>query len=176
MSIPSPAPSILRRCTHKTTILRFARAERNHGLSFAIRADSTVTQHQRTTRNTLPGSDTASTVRIAPGFYACDTFCHLNNQTCHGRTTRKQANLFSPISSRFDGCCILRAKSRHSTCISGLSQERYCARIVFARYRSAPSLSMRTSPPMSSSLSLTLSVATDRPVTSNEFLMSSACR
>ena len=67
------------------------------------------------------------------------------------------------ISSIFDGCCILCSKSRHSTCISGLSLERYCA-----RYRSAASLS--------SSLSLTPGVATDRPVTPNDYLMNSACR
>ena len=70
------------------------------------------------------------------------------------RAPRKRANLFNPILSRFDGCCILRAKSRHSTCISGLSLERYCARQMFARYRSAASLSIGTSPSMSSSLSL----------------------
>ena len=76
----------------------------------------------------------------------------------------------------FDGCCILRAKSRHSPCISGLSMERYCARMVLARHRSDASLSIGTSPSMSLSLSLTPSVATDRPVTLNDSLMSSACR
>ena len=65
---------------------------------------------------------------------------HLNNQTNLGRTPRKRANFFSPISSRFDGCCILHAKSWHSTCISGLSLESYCARMVLARYRSDASL------------------------------------
>ena len=103
-------------------------------------------------------------------------FCHLNIQTSLGRTPRKRASLFSPISSRFDGCCILRARSRHSTCISGLSLERYCARIVFARYRSDASLSIGTSPTMSVSLSLTPGVATDWPVTPNDFLVSSVCR
>ena len=60
--------------------------------------------------------------------------------------------------------------------ISGLSLERYCARIVFARLRSAASLSIVASPSMSLSLSLTPSVETDRPVTPNDFLMSSACQ
>ena len=53
-------------------------------------------------------------------------FCYLKNQINLGRTPSK------PISSRFDGCCNLRAKSRHSTYISDLSLESYCARIVFA--------------------------------------------
>ena len=89
-------------------------------------------------------------------------FCHLNNQTSLGRTPRKRASLFSPISSRFDGCCILRARSQHSICVSGLSLERHCARIVFARYRSHASLSIGTSPSLSVSLSLTPGVPTDR--------------
>ena len=83
MSIELPSPvqentlqaKHLRCCTHQTIILRFARAERerNHGLSFAARTHGTVTQHQRTTRNTLPGSNTASMIRVALGFYTCDT-------------------------------------------------------------------------------------------------------
>ena len=45
------------RCrTHQPTILRFAEAECNHGLSFAVRADRTAARNQRTTRNTLPSS------------------------------------------------------------------------------------------------------------------------
>ena len=107
-------------------------------------------------------------VCITPGFDSCD------NQTSLGRTPRKRASLFSPISSRFHGCCILRARSRHSICISDLSLERYCARTVFARYQSDASLSTATSPSMSVSLSLTPGVVTNRPVTPNEFLMSSA--
>ena len=100
-------------------------------------------------------------------------FGHLNNQTSLGRTPRKRASLFSPISSRFDGCCILRARSRHSICFSGLALERYCARTVFTRYRSDAYLSIGTFPSMSLSLSLTRGVVTDRPVTPN---VSSACR
>ena len=102
--------------------------------------------------------------------------CHLNSQISLGRTPRYRANLFNPISSRFDGCCNLRARSRHSTCISGLSLERYCARIVFARHRFVASLPSGVSPSMSSSLSLTAGVETDRPVTPNDFLMRAACR
>ena len=94
-------------------------------------------------------------------------FCHLNKQINLGRTPRNRANLFEPISSRFDGCCILRARSRYSICISGLSLERYCARVVFARCRSDASLSIGTFPSMSVSLSLT---------PPNDFLMNSACR
>ena len=165
------------RCrTHQPTILRFAGAECNHGLSSAVRADGAATQHQRTTRNTLRRSDTACTVRITPGFDSCNTLLHLNNQTRLGRAPRKRASLFSPISSRFDGRCILRARSRHSICPSGLSLEKYCARMVFARYRSDASFSIGTSPSMSVSLSLTPGVVTDGPVTPNYFLISSACR
>ena len=61
-------PSICDVCTHQTIILRIAGTERNHGLSFAVRTHGTVTQHQRTTRNTLPGSNIASMIRVAPGF------------------------------------------------------------------------------------------------------------
>ena len=58
------------RCrTHQPMILRFAGAECNHGLSFAVRADGTATQHQRTTRNTLPSS---GMVCITPGFDSCN--------------------------------------------------------------------------------------------------------
>ena len=46
----------------------------------------------------------------------------------------------------------------------------------FARYRSDASLSIGTSPSMTVSLSLTPGFVTDRPVTPNDFLMSSACR
>ena len=95
--------------------------------------------------------ETLFQVRIQPAWSVshqdsiCVTsFCHLNNQSSLGRTPRKRASLFSPISSRFDGCCILRARSWHSMCISGLSLERYCAHMVLARYRSDASLSIGT--------------------------------
>ena len=58
---PSPVPEKtlqakhFRCCTHQAIILRFAGAERNHGQSLAVRANSTVTQHQCAPRNTLPG-------------------------------------------------------------------------------------------------------------------------
>ena len=53
-------------CTHRTIALRFAGAERTHGLSLAVRANGTVTQHQCTTRDTVPGSDAASMVCVTP--------------------------------------------------------------------------------------------------------------
>ena len=95
------AAKLLRRRTHQPLILRLAGAESNHALPIAVRTDGTATQHQRTTRNTLPSSDTACTVCIS---MRVTRFCHLNNPTCLERS------LFSPISSRFDGCRILRAK------------------------------------------------------------------
>ena len=103
-------------------------------------------------------------------------FSHLNNQTNLGCAPRNRANLFKTISSRFDDCCILRAKSRRSTCIWCLSVERYCARVVLARYRSAASLPIGTFPSISSALSLMPGLATDLPVTPSDFLISSACR
>ena len=73
----------LERRTHQPITLRFAGATCNRGLSFAVRADGTVTQHQRTTRNTFPGSDTACMVCITPGLDSCGMLLPLElpNQT-----------------------------------------------------------------------------------------------
>ena len=79
---PSPVPENavqtkhLRSRTHQPIVL----AQSNHGLSFAVRANGTATQHQCTTRNILPGSDAASVVCVTPGLYACHSFCHLNDR------------------------------------------------------------------------------------------------
>ena len=152
------------RCrTHQPIILRFAGAECNNGLSFEVCTDGTATSI-----NAQP--ETLFRVRMQPAWSVshqdsirATRFCHLINQTSLGRTPRKtRASLFNPISSRFDGCCILRASTRsvYSVCYWS---------IVFARYRSDASLSIGTSPSMSVSLFVTPGVVTDRPVTPNVF-------
>ena len=59
--------------THQSIILCFTRSQSNHSLSSAIRANGTVTEQQCTTRNTLPGSDAASMVCVAPSLCAHDS-------------------------------------------------------------------------------------------------------
>ena len=94
---------------HQTITLRFAGAQRNHAcpLQYVQTVLSPASVHNQ------KHSSWFGCNQHGP----CHTKiqCHLN-QTNLARTPRKRANLISPISSRFDGCCILRAVSRHSIC------------------------------------------------------------
>ena len=123
-------------------------------LSFAARADRTVTQHQHTTRNTLPSSDTACMVCITRGFDSCNTFLPLeqpNQPRTHSeKTSQSLQSHFIQVRRLHLACQIHGTRSVHQVC-----HWRYCARIVFARYKSDASLSIGTSPSMSVSLSLT---------------------